>query len=265
MNSKNEIMAKLKELFELTKKVKFADTKLQDGSIIRTEGDIVMGTKVSLISEDGSITDVPDGDHTLEDGSIITVKSGVIDAIKPAAAPALDTPVDAAVNVKAPETEIKTDLPTQTAPAAPAANPATEPDADEPAEGFDWNMIAEILTDLANRVGALESAAGVAKMEMEAFKKAPAATPVTFKGKTLMEVIKEENKANASKSKELSFAEKFAKLKPAAKKETSPRSNYDFGAEAQNGVAEFGRQTGVKTKNVDFGSGLKGGMEITND
>lgn len=50
-----------------------------------------VGGKVELINADGSLSDAPDGDYELEDGTVLTVKGGVIEAVngeKPEEAPA---------------------------------------------------------------------------------------------------------------------------------------------------------------------------------
>ena len=271
---KNDILAKLKELFELTKKEKFADVKLQDGSILRIDGDLVVGGKVSLISTDGAITPAPEGDLTLEDGSTITVKSGVIDVITPAA-PAVDAlpAVDAATNTAglAPAVDETKKKPISPLAAADAPVVTPETPAVEGTEASNMDMIAQVCADLSARVGALEAALGTAKAEntqmksdLAKFNAAPAATPITFKGKNLMDVIKEENASKASNKRGLNFAEQFAKDKNKIPgkveiKTSYPKSNYDFGAEEG-----FGRikPATVAGSTLGFGSGK---MEITNE
>src|SRR6478735_1959761 len=53
--------------------IKFEDVKLKDGSIFRIDET----GKVSIINEDGTLTDAKDGDYILEDDSILTVKGGI--------------------------------------------------------------------------------------------------------------------------------------------------------------------------------------------
>lgn len=59
--------------------VKFMDVKTIDGTILRTEQeDFVIGAKVQVMAEDGTLTNAPDGEHTLEGGKVITIKDSVI-------------------------------------------------------------------------------------------------------------------------------------------------------------------------------------------
>jgi len=56
----------------------FVDAKLEDGTQIRVEGDsLVEGAKVVVITEEGEMP-APDGVHTLEDGTKVETKEGVI-------------------------------------------------------------------------------------------------------------------------------------------------------------------------------------------
>src|SRR6478735_657430 len=66
-NNKNTITN-----FEI-ESIKFEDVKLKDGSIFRIDET----GKVSIINEDGTLTDAKDGDYILEDDSILTVKGGI--------------------------------------------------------------------------------------------------------------------------------------------------------------------------------------------
>ena len=60
----------------------FVDAKLEDGTQIRVEGDsLVEGAKVVVITEEGEMP-APDGVHTLEDGTKVETKEGVIAMIE---------------------------------------------------------------------------------------------------------------------------------------------------------------------------------------
>jgi methyl-accepting chemotaxis protein len=60
----------------------FVDSKLEDGTQIRVEGDsLVEGAKVVVITEEGEMP-APDGVHTLEDGTKVETKEGVISMIE---------------------------------------------------------------------------------------------------------------------------------------------------------------------------------------
>ena len=59
---------------------KFVDVKLDNGDVIRVEPNVEEGATVTAISEEGAVQ-VEDGDYKLEDGTVISVASGVITAI----------------------------------------------------------------------------------------------------------------------------------------------------------------------------------------
>jgi len=66
---------------------KFAEAKLQDGTIIRYDTDVPeIGSAVTVITEQGEAP-IPDGDYVMEDGTMFTTAGGLITAITPAAMP----------------------------------------------------------------------------------------------------------------------------------------------------------------------------------
>lgn len=82
----DELVAKAKSLFseevkeEIVKKeeeVKMAEAKLTDGTLVMWEGELSEGTIVLL--EDGNVA--PDGEHTFEDGVVISIEGGQVVAI----------------------------------------------------------------------------------------------------------------------------------------------------------------------------------------
>ena len=82
----DELVAKAKSLFseevkeEIVKKeeeVKMGEAKLTDGTLVMWEGELSEGTIVLL--EDG--TAAPDGEHTFEDGVVISIEGGQVVAI----------------------------------------------------------------------------------------------------------------------------------------------------------------------------------------
>lgn len=86
------LIEKIKSLFNEVKE-SFADVKTAEGEILRIEGDVKEGAKASVIAEDGTVSDAPAKDYTLEDGSVITIiEGGVIEKII--------APVDAAEDEK---------------------------------------------------------------------------------------------------------------------------------------------------------------------
>lgn len=62
---------------------KFKDIKLQDGTVLRIDGEEpAQGAPVFVIDENGE-TPAPNGEHIMEDGSMIVVADGVIAEVKP--------------------------------------------------------------------------------------------------------------------------------------------------------------------------------------
>lgn len=87
-----EAKVKLKETYqkffggETPVAAKFAEMKTKDGNIIMVDGDsAAVGVAVMIADETGQTMPAPDGDITLEDGTIISVKDGMITEVKPAA------------------------------------------------------------------------------------------------------------------------------------------------------------------------------------
>jgi hypothetical protein len=60
--------------------IEFVETKLLDGSG-SVKGTLAVGEAVTFIEPDGSEVPVPDGDHNLEGGVVITVTGGVIEEV----------------------------------------------------------------------------------------------------------------------------------------------------------------------------------------
>lgn len=56
----------------------FLDAKLVDGSIVRVEPAVEVGAVVKVIDEAANEIDAPDGDHEMEDGTIIRTEGAVI-------------------------------------------------------------------------------------------------------------------------------------------------------------------------------------------
>jgi hypothetical protein len=67
---------------------KFEDAKLVDGTIVRIEPAIEVGATVEVISEDGETLAAPDASHELESGSVIRTEGGIIVEVLEAEAPA---------------------------------------------------------------------------------------------------------------------------------------------------------------------------------
>lgn len=86
----NQIMTKLEEMLDkldkklfgsqetpATEQKVFGSAKLTDGTEITWEGELAQGSPVMLA--DGSVA--PDGQHTLEDGTVISIVGGVVESI----------------------------------------------------------------------------------------------------------------------------------------------------------------------------------------
>jgi hypothetical protein len=57
--------------------IKMAEIKLVDGNVVSVEGEFVVGAKIYLVTPEGLVV-APNGEHTAEDGTVITVLDGVI-------------------------------------------------------------------------------------------------------------------------------------------------------------------------------------------
>jgi Asp-tRNA(Asn)/Glu-tRNA(Gln) amidotransferase C subunit len=96
----------------------FADYTLEDGTVVRVDGELVVGTPVYVIAED-EVIPAPDGTHTIPDvGSVVTV-GGQITEVTPLTAEA-----PAAVEVEAEITpEVATEVVSEIAEAYPTMTP----------------------------------------------------------------------------------------------------------------------------------------------
>lgn len=246
-DKKNQINKLLKELFALSKRIEFFDAKLKDGSILRTEDSAIQkGSKVTLVSKDGVSSDVPDGDHTSEDGSTITVKSGVVDAIAPA------TPEKANEKMENPTAgKIEGTNPVPTNMDAPAA-PAADADAD-----YDWGMVLDTIKNLTDRIAAIEEKVSSTSMAVEKMSAEPAATPFInspygeFKEGTVgYELAKfraaKKAKEEAAKANALKFAQE----------RNSKESNVKAQAFNRAAQAPTPAPSNNKDFNIDFGMAM---------
>jgi hypothetical protein len=78
MNLKNAIESLRTELRKFsTQKQSFADYKLTDGTVVRVDGDLVAGTAVYVVAEDGTLP-APDGEHVVEGVGTIKTEGGKI-------------------------------------------------------------------------------------------------------------------------------------------------------------------------------------------
>jgi len=96
----NEAIEKLSGLVskfnaEPTTEQTFIDAKLVDGTIVRYES-LEVGMPLMVIDESGNELPAPDGEHELEDGTMVTVESGIITevATKAEEAPEEESPIE---------------------------------------------------------------------------------------------------------------------------------------------------------------------------
>jgi len=123
------LLNKIKQLFETETatpvEVKFLDVKTQDGSLLlRITGDVAIDSAVQVITEDGSLNDIENGDYVLEDGKTISVLDGKIAGVTETAEEAeaeaegemaVETELAAPATEEAPATENAGDLETRLA------------------------------------------------------------------------------------------------------------------------------------------------------
>jgi len=78
MNLKNAIESLRTEIRKFsTQKQSFADYKLVDGTVVRVDGDLVAGTAVYVVAEEGTLP-APDGEHVVEGVGTIKTEGGKI-------------------------------------------------------------------------------------------------------------------------------------------------------------------------------------------
>lgn len=65
----------------LSTEQKFANAKLADGTVIEIQGETIVGSAVMVVTEQGAAP-IPDGEYTMEDGTVIYTSGGVIAEVK---------------------------------------------------------------------------------------------------------------------------------------------------------------------------------------
>ena len=103
MNLKNAIESLRTELRKFsTQKQSFADYKLADGTVVRVDGDLVAGTAVYVVAEEGTLP-APDGEHVVEGVGTIKTEGGKIVEVIAAEAPVAAQEVEIEVAPEEPE------------------------------------------------------------------------------------------------------------------------------------------------------------------
>ena len=83
-----DAVSKLKAVFsEETKKETFGIKVMTSEGVEVTldTAEVVVGAKATIVSPEGSEVPAPEGDHVLEDGTVITVANGEVVAVMPKA------------------------------------------------------------------------------------------------------------------------------------------------------------------------------------
>ena len=148
--------------------IKFETAKLKDGTVVEVEK-LEVGFPVVIVAEDGTKTPAPAGEHTLEDGTVVTVDDkGMISEIATAEEEAPEAPEEAA-----------------TIPAAMAEATTEEtPIKDEVAAKIEEKMamLFAAIEECAAEISKVKEEMGAMKTKMEKFAKAPAATKIPKTG-----------------------------------------------------------------------------------
>lgn len=107
------VLKSLKNILKFSQAQKFADYTLDSGAVIRVEGDLVVGTAVSVVAADGSTSPAPDAVHVIEGVAKVKTEGGIITEIMP---------IEEEMGSEKPEQEkpeeMSSDAPAEEAPAA---------------------------------------------------------------------------------------------------------------------------------------------------
>lgn len=79
--TRKEAFAKISKL--LFGEQQFEQAKLSDGTVVVWEDELQTGTPLFVIDEAGTQQPAPDGEHTLEDGTIVTTAGGLVVTVTP--------------------------------------------------------------------------------------------------------------------------------------------------------------------------------------
>lgn len=59
----------------------FMETVLEDGTKVKVMGELIAGSPIVVVTDMGE-TPAPDGEHKLQDGTVVVVKDGIIESVK---------------------------------------------------------------------------------------------------------------------------------------------------------------------------------------
>lgn len=84
--------------------LKFGEARLMDGSVVEFPEDVIMVGMPVMVTTDQGILPIPDGEYTLEDGTVFVIAGGqgLVESIVPAEAPSEEAAPEAPVNVEEP-------------------------------------------------------------------------------------------------------------------------------------------------------------------
>lgn len=80
--TRKEAFTKITELLGLAPQ-KFEQAKTSEGVVVVWDGELATGTPLFVIDEAGTQQAAPDGEHTLEDGTMITTAGGLVVTVTP--------------------------------------------------------------------------------------------------------------------------------------------------------------------------------------
>lgn len=81
--TRKEAFTAIKELLGLTESQKFEQAKTTEGVVVVWDGELATGTPLFVIDEAGTQQAAPDGEHTLEDGTVVTTAGGLVVTVTP--------------------------------------------------------------------------------------------------------------------------------------------------------------------------------------
>lgn len=79
--TRKEAFAKISKL--LFGEQQFEQAKLSDGTVVVWEDELQTGSPLFVIDEAGTQQPAPDGEHTLEDGTVVTTAGGLVVTVTP--------------------------------------------------------------------------------------------------------------------------------------------------------------------------------------
>ena len=140
--------------------VKFAEYVLVDDTKVQTEGELEVGSTLSVVAEDGSLTPAPAAMHETNEGILITVgENGQVEAIEEAATE--EVVEEAIVEEELEEVEVE------------VADEVAEPSLDL------LQGIAELLTPFTEEIATLKEEVTALSSKFSELSDEPAAKPIT--------------------------------------------------------------------------------------